>query len=330
MGKFSIILPVRNGAAYVKECVNSILSQTNNDFNLLVLDNNSNDGTLQWLQSLSDPRIVIFPSATSLSMERNWGRIKTINKNEFITIIGHDDILLPDYLTEMNRLIEKHPQAGLYQAHFDFIDSAGKFIRHCLPMDEVQDAQEFLAFQFNRSMDSMGTGYMMRSKDYDALGGIPTHYPNLMFADYHLWVELTMISYKATTPGIWFNYRIQDTNVSKLTNGEQYQLAFEKYVRFLIKLRNENEKIRKVIDQYGRDWLMFFCESLSHRILKTPFKLRKISVREFVEKCKGLAETFIPGQSFEPLSKRRINIAEKLDRTNLGRSAFLLFKKISG
>lgn len=60
--KFSIILPVRNGGNYVKECAHSILSQTLDDFNLIVLDNCSTDGTLEWMQSLNDNRIIIYPS----------------------------------------------------------------------------------------------------------------------------------------------------------------------------------------------------------------------------------------------------------------------------
>ena len=62
MAKFSIILPVKNGGEYVKECVNSILSQSLQDFNLIVLDNCSIDGTLEWLRSLEDVRIKIIPS----------------------------------------------------------------------------------------------------------------------------------------------------------------------------------------------------------------------------------------------------------------------------
>ena len=50
--RYSIILPVRNGGDYAKECVKGILSQTYSDFNLLVLDNNSNDGTLEWIKSI--------------------------------------------------------------------------------------------------------------------------------------------------------------------------------------------------------------------------------------------------------------------------------------
>jgi len=144
--KFSIILPVKNGGHYVKDCIASILSQSLHDFNLIVLDNRSTDGTLEWLHSLNDSRIVIHESAQPLSIEENWSRIKDIPKNEFITLIGHDDLLDPGYLETMNALIEKHPEASLYQAHFQYIDKDGLLIRDCLPMDEIQYGHEFLAF----------------------------------------------------------------------------------------------------------------------------------------------------------------------------------------
>ena len=125
MPKYSVILPVRNGGNLVKECVNSILAQTNTDFNLLVLDNNSNDGTLQWIAALNDARIFLYPSSGDLSMEENWARIREIDKSEFMTLIGHDDMLQPHYLSEMERLIAKNPGASLYQTHFSFIPSKG-------------------------------------------------------------------------------------------------------------------------------------------------------------------------------------------------------------
>ncbi|MFT3907924.1 MAG: glycosyltransferase [Ferruginibacter sp.] len=327
MNKFSIILPVRNGGDYVKECVNSILAQTVADFDLLVLDNNSNDGTPQWLASLNDHRIKIFPSADSLTIEQNWARVVEVPKNEFITLIGHDDLLLPHYLDEMNKLIEKHPHASLYQSHFSFIDGKGNFKSNCKPMDEVQHAHEFLASQFTRTLDSTGTGYMMRSKDYDQLGGIP-NYPNLIFADYQLWVQLTFKNYKATSAKQCFSYRIHDS-VSKLTNGEHYRLAFERYLVFLAGIKKQNEDISSAIEKYGYDWIMYMCESLSHRLLKTPVALRKITVSDFIRNCKKHAAELLPGQKFEPSSKFRIWIAALLDKNVLGRKLFFLYKKMS-
>ncbi|MES1249586.1 MAG: glycosyltransferase family 2 protein, partial [Chitinophaga rupis] len=181
--KFSIILPVRNGGDYVKECVSSILQQTLEDFNCIVLDNCSTDGTSEWLRSLNDPRIVLVPSERSLTIEENWSRIKNVIRNEFMTMIGHDDLLHPHYLQEMNDLIARHPGATLYQTHYSYIDGSGSLVRHCLPMDEVQQVHEFLACQMARTIDSTGTGYMMRSADYDRVGGMPADFPNLIFAD---------------------------------------------------------------------------------------------------------------------------------------------------
>lgn len=328
MKSFSIILPVYNGGELVKECVNSILGQTVTGFNLIVLDNNSDDGTLQWISGLNDERIVIYPSGVKLSMEANWGRIKEVKKNEFMTMIGHDDILHPHYLEEMDRLIGRHPTASLYQTHFSYINEKGEFIKYCMPMEEIQYGHEFLACQLLRTMNSMGTGYMMRSRDYDQLGGIPTDYPNLIFADYQLWVQLTLKNYKATSDKVCFSYRVHNS-VSKLTDGEQYQLAFEKYVYFMAALRKEHVQVKNVIEKYGHGMLMYFCESLSHRLLKTPLAKRKTNVNEFIDKCKVYASLLIPGQKFEPLRKFRIGIAGKLDSSKLGRSVFNIYKKLT-
>ena len=127
--KYSIILPVRNGGHYVKECVASVLTQTFTDFDFIILDNCSTDETLEWLNSINDNRIRIIPSKTPLSIEENWGRITRVDKNEFITLIGHDDLLYPDFLENINKLIEEFPNAGLYHTHFHFIDGTGKIIR---------------------------------------------------------------------------------------------------------------------------------------------------------------------------------------------------------
>ena len=112
MARFSIILPVRNGGDYFKLCVQSVLQQSLPDFNLHVLENNSSDDTLQWITSLSDKRIIIHHSPTSLLIEENWSRVLSIPKNEFITLIGHDDILYSDYLETMDQLIKLHPGAS--------------------------------------------------------------------------------------------------------------------------------------------------------------------------------------------------------------------------
>jgi len=325
MQKFGVILPVKNGGSYIKECVQSIVNQTLQDFNLIILDNCSTDGTLQWLQSLQNDRIVIHESKRPLSIEDNWSRIKDVPKNEFITLIGHDDILETNYLEVMDALIKKHPNASLYQAHYKYINENGEFIRNCLPMDEIQFAHEFLASFMCRTIESTGTGYLMRSKDYDSVGGINPSFSNLIFADYALWIDLSLLNYKATSSSIAFKYRIHHS-VSKVTNGEKYQQAFEKFLDFIHE-RCVNDKIKMVTEQYGKKMLMYHCESLSHRILKTPRNQRKVSVSDFIKNCIKYSKILIPGQKFQPLNRFRIKIAQVLDSSFITRDLFLLLKK---
>jgi glycosyltransferase involved in cell wall biosynthesis len=328
MKKYSIILPVRNGGQFVKECVQSILAQTLDNFTLHVLDNCSTDGTLEWIQSLNDDRIECCPSASSLNIEENWNRILSIQRNEFMTMIGHDDLLHPHYLQTMDALIQQYPDASLYQAHFIFIDAKGNEIRHCQPMEAIQSADEFLAAEITKTLDSMGTGYMMRSKDFDAAGGMTLNYPGLIFADYALWMKLILLSYKATTPVTAFSYRLHD-NVSKLTNGQDYQQAFGEYVYFLAGLRKTHKKIALVLDRYGKQMLLYFCESLSHRLLKTPCSQRRITVTQYINKCRQYAALLIPAQSFKPLLRPRILLAALLDNKP-GLFIFNRIKKYTG
>lgn len=319
---------MHNGGELLKLCVKSILDQTYSKFNLTVLDNCSTDETVSWIESINDNRIEIIKSNEFLSIENNWGRILDCKKNEFVTLIGHDDIMLPHYLSEMNDLIAKHPNASLYQAHYNFIDKDGNITGPCKPMDETQFGYEFLAAQMANTIDSMGTGYMMRSIDYDSIGGIPINYPNLIFADYHLWICLSLLGYKATTLKTCFNYRLHNS-VSRTTNGEAYQQAFEQYVYFISSLSETNIDAKIVVERYAYNMLMYYAEALSHRILKTPTGKRKITVDQFLMKCVDYASILIPGVPFNPMEKKKIWLAKYFDSNKFSRSSFNLIKRMS-
>lgn len=325
MKKFSIVLPVRNGGDYVKECIKSILSQAFDNYNVIVLDNLSTDGTVEWIESLQNDNIILYKSNESLTIEQNWGRIKDVPKNEFMTMIGHDDILYPNYLEEMSNLIANFPDASLYQTHFTYIDENGMFLRNCIPMSEKQFAHEFLTSQMTRKIDSTGTGYMMKSKDFDKLGGMPRQYPNLIFADFDLWVRLMLLGYKATSSNQCFSYRIHKS-LSRTTNGMDYQAAFMQYVKFLINLKDTNKEINDAILVNGKEFLLYYCKAMSHRLLKTDVDQRSISVSDFILSCKKIAEDFIPGQQFQPDKKLTIKVAELIDQFSFLRRLFLYFR----
>jgi glycosyltransferase involved in cell wall biosynthesis len=325
--KFSIILPVKNGGEYIKVCVQSILVQTYTDFNLHILENCSTDGTAEWLQTLNDERIIIIPSEKSLSIEENWARILTIERNEFMTIIGHDDLLDKDYLETINELINQHSDASLYQTHFRFIDAKGNIIKHCKPMAEKQTAAEFLSSFLQRNIDVNGTGFMLRSKDFDTLGGIPS-YPNLLFADFELWIKATGFTYKATSNREVFSFRLHQSTTTVSTDVKM-QKAFEQFISFLQSLKSKSIDFEKVILQYATDFIRFWCKGLTHRLLRTPKQQRNnLSVESFLKDCKQYADRLVPDNNFYPLSITSVRLAREIDKSLVSRNLFLLFKKI--
>jgi glycosyltransferase involved in cell wall biosynthesis len=325
--KFSIVLPVHNGGGYVKECVQSILSQGYSTFDLQVLDNCSTDGTSEWIKSLADERIKIFPSEKPLSIEENWARIRSIPKNEFITIIGHDDLLDKNYLTVMNNLIHAEPHATLYQAHFRFVNASGKTIRKCKPMAEIQSVSEFVKSILTDTLDTMGTGYVMRSADYDALGGIQP-YPNLLFADHELWIRLTVPAYKATSPLECFSYRLHE-NLSKRSDAPRYIRAFFRFLSFLEEISAADAKVREVIEMHISDYIRYYCRSLAHRLLRTSEANREgMTVASLINECKQYADKLNPQNKFSPREQFNIRLAEKIDNNVVSRKLYLLFRKI--
>ena len=213
MTKFSIFLPVRNGWPYVQECVESILRQTYPHFELNVLDNQSSDNTMPWLKSLTDSRVRLWTSSSALSIEDSWARIKCIDKQEFMTLIGHDDILDSGFLAATKTLIDRHPDAALYQTGSRLINSDSKTIRSCRSVPDCETAAQYLSARFTFQRDIFGTGYVMRSADYDRIGGIPS-FEKLFFADDALWLSLLLGSYKASDPAEHFAVRIHPKSES--------------------------------------------------------------------------------------------------------------------
>ena len=328
MGKFSIILPVRNGGTYVHECVGSILAQSYTEFQLLVLDNCSTDGTREWLDSLHDERIIVYPAERPLTIEENWHRVVSIPKSEFITLIGHDDILDPHYLSVMDKLISSHPKASLYQTHFRYIDSAGQTIRRSKPMDEVQNTRDFLAFFLSNSIDTMGTGFMMRSADYDAVGGIPPSYPNLLFADFELWINLTTISYRATAFEECFAFRLHQS-ATTTSSTMKFHEAFVQFVQYLSKLKQQNPEMAKVIDRYAIGFINFYTKGLAHRLLRAPKSKRgELTVRGLINESQRMADDLVPGNHLNPYSQPGVKLARQIDSNFFTRQLFLLFKKL--
>ena len=167
---------------------------------------------------------------------------------------------------------------------------------------------------------------MMRSEDYNELSGIPP-YPNLLFADFELWIKLTGKSYKATAAQEGFYFRLHQSTTS-VSADERYLYAFEKFINFLSELRLNSATYRQVITDNANKFLLHYCKSMSHRLLRTPKEKREnLSVNLIIEKVKIFSNLLTSAKNFNPRSIFTIGIAKIIDSNKITRDLFLLFKK---
>ena len=326
--KYSIILPVFNGGEYLKLCVKSILGQTHDVFNLLVLDSGSSDGSIEWIEALNDDRIKIYPTEKRLTIEENWTRIKSISRNEFMTIIGHDDLFDNNYLQMMDELIYRYPDASLYQSHFRFIDGAGSIMRKCKAMNEKIFPPELLKHFLNSSIDTMGTGFIMRSNDFNEVGGMP-NYPKLLFADMELWQRLTDKSYLAVEQAELFSYRRHSGATTASTDISVIIQALEKFIDYLSQLSAIDQKYAKLIRNEGNTLLKQNCQGLSHKLLRTPVTQRNnLTVASVIAEFRKLGKKLNTEPAFEPLDHFKIRVGEIIDSSAFLQSAYLSFRSL--
>jgi glycosyltransferase involved in cell wall biosynthesis len=122
MIKASVIIPTFNRAEYLGQAIESVLSQTLQDFEIIVVDDGSTDNTREVALSYKDTRVnYVHKDNGGVSSARNTG-IKT-SRGEYIALLDSDDIWLPDNLERKVKILDSHPDIGLVCSDAYFLDN---------------------------------------------------------------------------------------------------------------------------------------------------------------------------------------------------------------
>jgi len=99
----SICVPAYKGAAFLEECLSSALAQTYGDFELLVVDDDSPDATLEIAQQYAshDARVRVVRNPNNLGLVGNWNECVRLSRGEWIKFLFQDDLLEPQCLEQM-------------------------------------------------------------------------------------------------------------------------------------------------------------------------------------------------------------------------------------
>jgi glycosyltransferase involved in cell wall biosynthesis len=213
--KVTFIVPCYNLGHFLAECVNSILSQTYQDFEVLIMDDCSPDQTPEIARSFCDARVKHIRNEPNLGHLRNYNKGIELARGQYVWMISADDCLRKPYVLERYvHVMEKNPNVGyVFCPAVKFVDGREKGILDWVyqePKDKIFVCPDFLKLIIERCLVASPTGLV--HKDCYKLSKFPLDLP--FTGDWFLWCFFALhydVAYLAD-PMVY--YRLHDGNMT--------------------------------------------------------------------------------------------------------------------
>jgi glycosyltransferase involved in cell wall biosynthesis len=205
----SVIIPAYNAERFIEQTIRSVLSQTYQDFEIIVVDDGSTDQTRQVLEPFMDRVVYIYQGNQKQAAARNAG--VQISRGEYIAFLDSDDLWFPSTLATLTQRLATQSDAGLVASGFEYIDEQS----HRLGV-----ARPWLAYPIiDLRMILYGgltppSAVLLRRRWIDRVGGFdPTLAPA---EDMDLWFRLAVSGCRMDwAQAILCQYRVHTANVSR-------------------------------------------------------------------------------------------------------------------
>lgn len=207
----SVIMPVYNGERFLREAIDSILNQTFSDFEFIIINDGSTDGTLEIIQSYTDERIRV------VNNELNQGIVACLNhgtelaRGEYIARMDADDISLPERFEKQVDYMNNHIDVGVLGGNvIEFDINSKKEKITSLPLGDLP-IRWMMCFENPLRHPTI----MMRKKLLVTVGGYKDFKAS---EDYDLWQRLSCFTKLANLKESILMYRYHGNNLSSLPN----------------------------------------------------------------------------------------------------------------
>ena len=218
MPAVTVLMAVHNAAQFLTEAIDSVLRQTFEDFEFLVVDDGSTDATAELLSACTDPRLRV------VGLARNGGLAAALNigvanaRSELLARMDGDDISEPQRLERQVTFMREHPEVLLLGTGFVRMDAVGRPVERVqYPTDDAVLQERLLTGnQFCHPSVMMRTPVVRLLGGYRALAGGAAQ-------DYDLWLRIAERGRVANLPEMLVKYRMHEsqTSVSKLVRQRQ-------------------------------------------------------------------------------------------------------------
>ncbi|WP_169304465.1 glycosyltransferase family 2 protein [Pedobacter frigoris] len=207
--KITVCMAAYNAAGYINESIQSILDQTFEDFELLIINDGSTDQTLDIVNEFKDPRIRLVNNDKNRGLTYTRNVALTEARGEYIAILDSDDVAVPNRLELQYTFFQEHPDFALCGGHGTVIDKTGKHVednRFIVPVG-ADKIKMTLLFQ-NTFINST---VMYKSAVLRELNGYLDYAPA---EDYELFTRISAKYQVNNLDCILVKYRIHDNNIS--------------------------------------------------------------------------------------------------------------------
>ena len=223
--QISIVMPVYNGEKYIKKTIESILSQSYSNFELLIIDDCGNDESIKIVRSTNDKRIRIISNEQNrgIAYSRNVG-IKNA-RGKYIALMDDDDLAPLDRLMLEYNYLEEHEDVDAVGGRYCIINESDKVIEYS--PDSLQNPKFIKASLM--FYDSIGNGSMMFRKSVVDENNIKFRDDCLGMEDYLFWIEFSKYGNITNLKDIMLYWRHVQGNETSRVILEKSELRAQKF-----------------------------------------------------------------------------------------------------
>lgn len=221
MPNLSVLMPVYNASRFLRHSIESILSQTYKDFELIVIDDGSTDNSLDSLRHFTDPRIKLIDNPVNCGIISSLNSGYAIASGEFIVRMDADDFSLPNRFKAQLQFMEQHPDIGVCGTQYRIISEV--LSEPSISMLPTHPDHLACSLLFHSCLAHPTV--MMRRRLLEQLGS-PLYESSYKHAeDYRLWVRLSGITRMANLKDIHLLYRQHSGQITRTKGTEQHKQA---------------------------------------------------------------------------------------------------------
>ena len=209
----SIVIPSYNAEKHIIETINSVLSQSYKDWELILIDDGSTDNTAAIIKRFSenDNRIKSYHQDNSgVSIARNYGLQKS--SGEFIAFLDADDVWLPFFLEKKVNYLLNHPTIGAVNSKVTFIDGESNSIEGSAEGMKNEDVEGILTFN-TKNKTTGPSGILCRKECVKKIGGFNKKLSNT--ADKMFYLDLSKETTIINLDEFLWLYRFHDESMHK-------------------------------------------------------------------------------------------------------------------